>query len=425
MSITPRFAQERLAEWSDAFRIVIVNGPRQAGKTTLLELFQQGNGGSFRSLDDAATLRAAIDDPVGFAGFGDTPRLIDEIQLGGDDLVRAIKYLVDRDNRPGRFVLSGSTRFLTVPNLSESLAGRAIFVELWPLTVAERTGAPGDFCDQLFLGRDSFLENSESRWDRTAYLDVICAGGYPEALEMKTPRLRTSWFDGYISTVVLRDIASFAQIQATDLLPRMLGMVASRAGSQVVLSDLAKSLEINHATARNYLAYLDAVFLTAQVPPWSSNLTAKYVKSPKIYPTDSGLAAHLLGTDASALAQPGSPTAGALTENFVFAELTRLLSTSEFGATLYFYRDRDGREIDFVLERRDGTIVGIEVKTAATVGAKDFRHLRWLADQLGDRFRGGYVLYLGSATLPFSDGMAALPLSSLWHHREIGQRHGR
>jgi predicted AAA+ superfamily ATPase len=417
-SIVPRFALQRLHERATAFRVVVVNGPRQAGKTTLLNLFHGAHGGSFRSLDDVTTLMVAREDPTEFARYGAAPRIIDEIQRGGDALLLAIKYLVDRDNSKGQFVLSGSTRFLTVPTLSESLAGRAVFVELWPFAAAERFGTRGDFCELLFAGRQSFSGAAESGWTRPDYLRLICAGGYPEALSIDNPTLRQGWFDGYLSTVVLRDVASFAHIQHGELIPRLLGMLAARAGGQTVISDLAKDLQLNHVTVRQYLRYLDTVFLTGRVPPWSSNLNAKLVKTPKVLPTDSGLAAHLLQVDVDALAAPGHPTTGVLVETFVYAELIRLLAASDLGATLYFYRDRAGREIDFLLERRNGQTVAIEVKATSTVGPEDFRHLRWLADRLGDRFGGGYVLYLGSQTHPIGEHMMALPLSAMWHHAQ-------
>jgi uncharacterized protein len=396
--------------------VVIVNGPRQAGKTTLLNLFRENNGGSFRSLDDVTTLTVARQDPTEFARYGAAPRMIDEVQRGGDDLVLAIKRLVDRNNGKGQFVLSGSTRFLTVPTLSESLADRAVFVEVWPFTAAERFRTPGDFCDLLFAGHLSFSGAAESSWTRPDYLQLICAGGYPEAVSIDNPTLRQGWFDGYLSTVILRDVASFAQIRHGELIPRLLGMIAARAGGQTVVSDLAGDLRLSHATVRNYLGYLDTVFLTGRLPAWSSNLNAKLVKTPKVFPTDSGLAAHLLQIDVDALAAPGHPTTGLLVETFVHAELTRLLATSDLAASLYYYRDRDGREVDFLLERRNGQIVAIEVKASATVGPGDIRHLRWLADKLGDRFVGGYILHLGTQTHPLGDRMMALPLSAMWHH---------
>jgi len=415
-TVVARFALQRLRERAAAFRVVIVNGPRQAGKTTLLRLFHDEHGGSFRSLDDATTLTVARTDPTEFARYGAAPRAIDEVQRGGDGLVLAIKYLVDRDNSKGQFVLSGSTRFLTVPTLSESLAGRAVFVEVWPFAAAERFGTAGDFSELLFAGRQSFSGAAESPWTRPDYLRLICAGGYPEALSIDNPMLRQGWFDGYLSTVVLRDVASFAHIQHGELIPRLLGMLAARAGGQTVISDLAKDLQLNHVTVRNYLRYLDTVFLTGRLPAWSTNLNAKLVKTPKVFPTDPGLAAHLLQVDVDAMAAPGHPTTGILVETFVYTELIRLLAASDLGATLYFYRDRDGREIDFLLEKRNGQVVAIDVKAASTVRPEDFRHLRWLADRLGDRFTGGYLLYLGGQTHPFGDRMMALPLSAMWHH---------
>lgn len=414
--IVARLAQKRLAERAAAFRIVIVNGPRQAGKTTLLRLFQDAAGGVFRSLDDATTLQTARSDPTEFARTGSIPRIIDEVQRGGDALVLAVKHVVDRDNSRGQFILSGSTRFLTVPTLSESLAGRAVFVELWPFSMAERRGAPGDFCDLVFAGPPAFADAASSSWQRQGYLDLCCVGGYPEVVSIMTANLRTVWFDGYLSTVILRDVGSFAQVQHGDVIPRLLAMVAARAGSPVVIADLATGLQLNQTTVRNYLTYLDTVFLTGRLLPWSSNLTVRQVKTPKIYATDPGLAAHLLQVDADALV-PGHPAAGILTETFVFAELTRLLATGDTGATLHFYRDREGREVDFLLEKRDGRIVAIEVKSSATVTFNDFRHLRWLRGQLGDRFAAGYVLYLGAETYHFGDDMMALPLSAMWHHR--------
>lgn len=419
MAILPRLAQVRLTERAGAFRVVVVNGPRQAGKTTLLKLFEAARGGSLRSLDDATTLRSALADPAGFSQFGTAPRMIDEVQRGGDDLVLAIKYVVDRDDTPGQFVLSGSTRFLTVPTISESLAGRAVFVEVWPFAVAERTGAAADFCSLLFSDAARLAEASGSPWRRDHYVDLFCSGGFPEIIRLPAASLRQGWFDGYLSTVVLRDVASFAQVRHAEVLPRLLSLVTARAGRQLVLADLAQSLQLNQATVRDYLTYLDTVFLTGRLPPWSSSVTTKLVKTPKVYPTDSGLAAHLLQVDADALRAPGHQQLGIVVECFVYAELTRLLAAGDLGATLHFYRDRDGREVDFVLERRNGQVVGIEVKASSSVGAADFRHLRWLRDRVGDRFAGGYVLYLGTDSLPFGDGMTALPLSALWHHHDL------
>lgn len=412
--LLPRRALAGLNERLDAFRIVIVGGPRQAGKTTLLRLLHQERRGTFNTLDDATTLQTVRADPTGFAEYGTTPRIIDEVQRGGDDLLIAIKRLVDLDDGAGQFVLSGSTRFLTVPTLSESLAGRAVFVDLWPLSAAERTRVDIDAPALLFEPEALRSLPLATMWQRTEYFDLICAGGYPEAVRIGSDRLRADWFEGYVSTVVLRDVASFADIRRADLIPRLLRLIAARTGSGLVMADLARSLELNHATVRDYLGYLDIVYLTANLPPWSTNFTSKLVKTPKCYVTDSGLTAALLGAEPDALARPGHELAGPLVETFVFTELTRQLATSEVRAELSFFRDRDGREVDFVLERRDGSIVGIEVKAAATVRDDAFKHLRWMKERLGDRFKAGYVIYLGDQIRPFGSDLTAVPLAALW-----------
>lgn len=419
MSLVQRSATARLRLLTDHFRVVIVNGPRQSGKTTLLSLLHAERGGSLRSLDDPTTMNTALADPTVFAAYGALPRILDEVQRAGDPLVLAIKYLVDRDGRPGQFVLSGSTRFLSIPTVSESLAGRAAFVDVWPFTMAERTASAADLPEVLLADPASLLGSAESGWDRHDYLDLVCTGGFPEVTTLPAGAVRQAWFEGYLRTVITRDIRSFAEVRHAELLPRLLGLLAARAGGTVVRHDLGQALDLSQATVSNYLSYLDTVFLTATLPAWSTNLTSKVARTPKVYVTDPGLAGHLLGVDPAALRRPGNPATGALVETFVFAELTRLLAQQDLPATLRFFRDRDGREIDFILEARDGRVAAVEVKATATATSDDFRHLRWLRDRLGDRFTAGVVLFLGDGTHSFGDRMIAAPLSALWHHAPL------
>lgn len=417
MSLVPRLAEDRLARLVAAFRVVIVNGPRQSGKTTLLTRYQQAHGGEFHSLDAPGTREIALSDPMTFAATGPVPRIIDEVQRGGDPLVLAVKHVVDRDSARGQFILSGSTRFLTVPTLSESLAGRAAFLDLWPFVTAERVGAPADFGDLVFAGPSAFLGAGRSAWRREDYLELICAGGFPEVVAQRDRESRRDWFEGYLRTVVQRDIGSFADIQHGEVVPRLLALLAARAGSTAALSDLAQAVELNQRTVRSYLTYLDTVFLLGRATAWGANLSAKAAKTPKAYITDSGLAAHLLDVDERALSKLGHPALGGLVETFVYSELVRLLAVSDTGVSIRYLRERDGREVDFILEKRNGQVVGIEVKASATVGGADFRHLTWLRDRLGERFAGGYVVHLGAETGSFGDRLAVVPLSAMWHHR--------
>lgn len=417
--LIPRSALTRLTRLAGAVRVVIVGGPRQSGKTTLLRLFQKQVGGSLRSLDQSSILAAARADPVTFANHDGRPRIIDEVQRGGDPLILAIKHAVDQDDARGQFILSGSTRFLGVPNLSESLAGRAAFVEVWPFTLAERTGAPSDMGTMLVDAPGDLLGADVSPWSRDEYLDLFCTGGFPEVVRLRDGFERQAWFEGYLQTVIQRDVRQFADIQHAALVPRLLSLVAARAGSPIVANDLSRAVELNQATVRHYLSYLDIVFLTIPVPAWSTNLTTKVAKAPKTYLSDSGLSAHLVDIEPSSLRRPGHPALGPLVETFVADELTRLLANQDRGLTLRFFRDRDGREIDFVLAARDGRITGVEVKASASVSATDFRHLAWLRDKLGDAFTAGIVLYLGDQTLSFGDRLIAAPVSALWHHARL------
>ena len=399
-------------------RVVIVNGPRQSGKTTLLRMYQEQATATYVTLDDAFQLDQALADPATYVRQGPAPLIIDEVQRGGDALIRAVKIVVDERQDRGQYILSGSAKFLTVPTLSESLAGRAGFVYLWPLSVSERTGAPADFTDRLFSDPASLL-GRRSSWERDDYLRLVTTGGYPEVLTIPVQSVRESWYEGYLSTVIVRDIADFASLRDADVLPKVLNLVAARSGSQMVYSDLARGLGIQMETVRRYLAYLERVFLATTVPAWPNNLTSKVTKTPKVFVTDSGLAAHLLGASASALRVPGHPALGGLLETFVLAEIVKLQAAGNASFSVYHFRDRTGVEADFLLESNDGTVVAVEVKATASPTANDAKHLRWLKGRLGDRMRSGIVMHLGTDAGSFGDGIYALPLSAMWRHHPL------
>jgi predicted AAA+ superfamily ATPase len=328
------------------------------------------------------------------------------------------KALLSRYLRQNQFILSGSSSFLTVPTLSESLAGRAVFVSLWPFSMAERTGGTSGFINEAYT-RPSALIGSASRWTRNAYLDVICAGSFPEVLRASSAASRRRWFGAYIRTVISRDIRDFADVRHTQALPRLLGLVEARAGSALVLADLARSLGLPHDTVRTYLSYLETVFLISSVPAWSTNLTSRLTKTPKSFVTDSGLAAYLVRADPERLRPPGHPALGGLTETFVYTELLKLRGLTSDAFEIYHFRDRDQREIDFILETPDGQVLAIEVKSTASPAPSDARHLTWLRDKLGDKFAAGVVLHLGEHAASYGDRIFALPVSALWGYASL------
>jgi uncharacterized protein len=279
--------------------------------------------------------------------------------------------------------------------------------------MAERTGGTADFLSRVFDVSSRDVSQEESRWTRRDYIQAICDGGYPEALSLTSALARRAWYDSYLMAIISRDISEFAEIGKATAIPRLLSLVAARSGSSAVVADLARSADLDRTTTRNYLTYLGIVFLTAEVAPWSTNLTKRLSKTPKVFLTDSGLAAHLLGVSAADLSRVGHPALGGLLETFVFTELLKLRTVSQVPVSIWQLREGQDREIDFVLEGPGGAVVAIEVKATASPGSDTARHLRWFKERIGDRFRAGIVLHLGSRSSSFGDGIVAMPVSAL------------
>ncbi|MEU6642284.1 ATP-binding protein [Saccharomonospora sp. NPDC046836] len=407
--LVPRRAESLVSEALADTRVVLVNGARQAGKSTLTRLaVGRANDAVIRLLDDPATLQAAREDPTGFVEH-DGLMVIDEIQLA-PALLRPIKVVVDLDPAPGRFLLTGSSRVLALRTLPDALPGRMEIIELWPFSQGEIHGATDGFVDAAFAHGPRIQHSSTLR--RRDYLERIVIGGFPEAVR-RTPRRRAAFFDSYLSTLIERDVLEVANIERRGELLKLLGLLAGRAGGLLVPGTLAGQSGIPRTTLMRYLELLSAVFLIKTIPAWSSGQTQRVVRTPKLAFVDSGVACHLLGQDPNRLAEPGG-AAGAMMENFVAMELARQLTWSEERGRLYHYRTKDKLEVDAVIETPDGRVVGIEVKSGATVRSEDLAGLRNLEKHVGDRFVAGYVLYTGQQTLPFGEKFRAVPLDALW-----------
>ncbi len=402
----PRRAASLVREALEDTRVVVVNGARQSGKSTLAEaVLRQEPNGVARYLDDPVTRAAAQEDPVRFVRH-DGLMLIDEVQRV-PDLWLAIKHIVDREPRPGRFLLTGSARLLGLRTLPDELPGRSETVELWPFSQGEIGGEPDGFVDAAFA-RGSDLATGASRLRRGDYLARVEAGGYPEALRRETPRRRDRFFASYLSDLLVRDVRQVAEIERADDMRRLLSLLGAQVSGLLNANRLASELSVTAPTVRNYLEILETVYLIRRIPAWSSSATTRAVGKPKLIFVDSGLARYL-STGAVATAPIGP-----LIESFVLAELARQLTWARTTARLYHYRDRDQYEVDGLLEDNAGQLVGIEIKAAETVRAADFRSLRILRDRLGPRFRAGFVLYCGAEPLSFGDRLACLPISAVW-----------
>jgi uncharacterized protein len=403
-----RLANESLS----MFRVTIINGPRQSGKTTLVRELV-ASGGSYWSLDDDVTRTTAAADPHGFVELAASPMAIDEVQRGGDAVVLAVKSLVDRRTARGQFILAGSTRFLTVPKLSESLAGRAEVLDLWPLSQGEIVGVEETFLDDLLLAPERLAARRREALDRRSLFVRLVRGGFPELADL--PADQTSrWHRSYVRTVVERDIRETSAISQAQELPRLLRLVAANSAGEMVHARMAADLRLSDDTVRRYLSLLEMVGLVVSIPAWTPSLTTREKRHPKMVIADSGLMCSLVGRDAESLASPSNPFIGPALESFVAMELVKQRGWSKRQPTLRHWRDRNGPEVDLVVEADDGTVGAIEVKASSGVAVGDAKHLMRLRDAVGDRFAAGVVLYLGDRMVPLGDRLWALPVTTLW-----------
>ncbi len=422
--------------------VVLLNGARQTGKTTLVQnLPSEHHTATYITLDDAGFLSAARSDPAGFLAGLPGPVVIDEVQHA-PELFPAIKAEVDTRRAPGRFLLTGSANVLLLPKLSESLAGRMEILTLWPLSQAEVEGSSGSFVDGLFSPELSLSSMADGAGrmngadkanrvginrvgadqvgaDRTDIIRRILRGGYPEPQARANEIRRRAWFNSYLTTILQRDVRDISNIEGLRDLPRLLGLLAARAGGLLNLADISRAHGLPYATLYRYMSLLEATFLVQPLPAWSANIGRRLVKAPKVILNDTGLMASLLGADAERLKTNGE-LLGGLLENFVVMEVRKDAGWSRTQPGLFHYRTQTGQEVDLVLEDAAGRLVGIEVKASATITLDDFKGLRHLAEAVGGaeaaggRFVRGVVFYTGEKVIPFGANLHALPVSSLW-----------
>ncbi|MEB3051415.1 ATP-binding protein [Mycolicibacter sp. MYC123] len=390
-------------------RVVLVNGARQSGKSTLVRLVAKGRDAEWRDLDTALTRQAALADPDGFVDLPG-PMVIDEIQRA-PDLLLSIKAQVDADPTPGRFLLTGSARVLGLRSLPDTLVGRMETIELWPFSQGEIDGAPDGFIDAVFAHSDRLRHNSTV--SRAEYAERLVRGGFPEAVARTNDRRRRSFFNSYLGDLIARDVQRLSEIERTAEMRALVQMLATRSGQLLSIATLSNELGLGATTVKKYVALLEEVFLIKRIPAWSRNISTRATAAPKLAFVDSGMAAHQIGADARSILRPTGQF-GPLLEGFVLMELARQLTWCDEDVALSHYRTRDQVEVDAVLESRRGDVVGIEVKAASTVGPADFRGLRHLAERTGSDFRAGIVLHTGAQTLPFGPKMLAMPVSALW-----------
>ena len=405
----PRLAEQPLRESLEDSPVVLIHGPRQCGKTTLARSVCEPLGYRYISFDDDVARAAARADPAGFVADLPERTVLDEVQHV-PSLFTALKQAVDRNRRPGRFVLTGSTNVLLLPDLADSLAGRMEILRLHPLAQAELARQAPTFMDDLFRGR--FPARQAPRLGREL-ADRVAAGGYPAALARASASRASRWYRDHAQAIVERDVRDLARVQALDVLPRLLALAAAQTAHLINVSDLSVPFQLSRQTIRDYVTLLARVFLLEELPPWHNNRLSRLVKTPKLHLGDTGLAAALLGVTGADLWDKRE-LLGQLLETFVLQELRRQATGDPAAPAFHHYRDKDGVEVDIVIERGPGAVAGVEVKASATVTGADFRGLRKLRQAAGDAFRGGVVLYDGELGVGFGDGLYAVPIRFLW-----------
>lgn len=411
MQLVPRQIRPNLVDALSDTRIVCLLGPRQSGKSTLVQAIAGDEHiARYVTLDDPATLALAREDPTGFVA-GSERMAIDEVQRV-PELLLALKMVVDADQSRGRFLITGSANIITHPRIADALPGRVEYLTLWPFSQAELVERRPAFLGKAFAGEPPTIEDPPV--GRAGYADWVVRGGFPEAVRANAAR-RRRFFAGYVDSILGREVGELGSIRDVEATARVLRLAAARSAALTNLSAIGRELGIDHKTVGNHLRGLEQLFMVVRLPAWHANLGHRIVRTPKLHIADSGLLCSLIGVDAERLVTDGA-LAGSVFETFAVTEIMRQASAGDLAhdLRLHHYRDQPGNEVDLILERHNGDVVGIEVKASASPHPRDAAGLKLLRDRLGDRFKQGLLLHLGATSIPVGDRISITPLASLW-----------
>jgi predicted AAA+ superfamily ATPase len=398
--------------------VVFLNGIRQSGKSTLVQNLRDTIGGkknpaAYVSFDRPTQMAAAASAPETFLSSYEDVLIIDEVQMV-PELFRALKVVVDemrlkdKSHANGRYLLTGSANILALPKLSDPLVGRMTVLTLYPFSTAEATQGKGNGLDRLI--KFDFTDIN----DRGLSInDAIKLATFPEIAD-KNARDRSIWFDSYLTTILQRDVRLISELEKISVLPNLLRILAIRAGNLLNDADIARDLGLNPVTSKFYRNILKMMFLNFDVEPWYRNVGKRLVKAPKGYLIDTLMMCHMLDLNLEDIEKNKPDLFGHILENYIATELTKLLTFSNVKAKLLHFRTSDGKEIDFVLERQDGTVFAIEVKKSESINFRDFKGIQALAELASKEFIGGVILYSGKEVVPFGKNLWAVPFYILW-----------
>lgn len=410
-----RHIKARLIDLLNDFRIVYLTGPRQAGKSTLVREIAKEQGMGYYTLDDAALAASAESDPQGLLASLPKPLVLDEFQMA-PSLIGAIKMASDTANgQKGIFLLTGSSDIFRSAQVQESLPGHMARIELYPLSHMERHEGHLNAIDWLLGG--TFEHTILKPLDRKELGEILMEGGYPEAID-KSPRSRSIWFASYIEGRLLKDFETMHHAKGDyhSKLSALIRNLAGMTGNLIKYANIANDLSQDDKTVKRYIEILELMFIIRRIHPYVRNSAKRTVVGmPKLHFVDTGLACHLLGLKTSDTLHT-SQFFGGLVENFVFCELLKHATWAGEDVNFYHFRDTARHELDLVIERSDGKVVGVEVKASMTVKPEDFSGLSIFADYAKDKFLHGVLFYSGDKVLPFRINdtiFYALPISSL------------
>jgi predicted AAA+ superfamily ATPase len=368
-------------------------------------------------LDDLQTRGLVEADPALFVGADrPTPVCIDEFQHV-PELLDAIKHELNRGLRPGRYILTGSTRYESLPRAAQSLTGRAHIVTMWPLSQGEINGRRESALDRLLDDPATLVTVEPSSTSRSDYERIVLAGGFPLALERRPGQSRDRWFANFIDLVVSRDVMEIREVRQRQVLPQVLRRLTQQTGQLMNIANIADAVGLGATSVRDYVGLLEAVFLVHRLEPFSRSAANRAIRSPKVHAVDTGLAAYLTGVTEEKLTARDPATLaqfGHLVETFAVNELMKQAGWAARRVAFSHFRTKDQTEVDLVAESSDGSVAGIEVKASGTVKDSDFAGLRLLRDRLGSAFVGGVVINLGQVSYTYEDRLHVLPLDRLW-----------
>jgi uncharacterized protein len=395
--------------------VIVLNGPRTVGKSTLLSQLGERLGRTVIDCDDLATRSAVRDDPARFVD-SDQPVLIDEYQHV-PELLDAIKAQLNRDMRPGRYILAGSTRYATQPEAAQALTGRVDIIPVLPLSQGEIDNFRETFVARLLDGQGVEMASPHVPAAREEYAVRSTSGGMPVALRRPPGRSRSRWFSNYVNLVIDRDVLDISRVRQREMLPRLLGQLAARSGQVLNMAAISGTIGLEKSTTENYIKLLEAVFLVYRLPAWGTTLGARIARHPKIHLVDSGVMSWLLNLTTQKIAQAAPAVLseyGHLVETFAVGEILKQVSWSDAPVTSGYFRTEASDEVDLVLERDDGQVIAFEIKAGSRISGEDLRGLRQLKERLGSRLAEAIILHTGVHAYMHDDWIRVLPLDRLW-----------